>query len=57
MINFFFVCGVHVPLLSGVAHHGEYVDLVREPRNPYDSNAIRVDNLARQQVGELSNVV
>ncbi|CAN0079280.1 unnamed protein product, partial [Laminaria digitata] len=35
---------------SGVAHRGEFVNLVREPRNPYDRNAIRVDNLATQQV-------
>ncbi|CAN0429773.1 unnamed protein product, partial [Ectocarpus sp. 8 AP-2014] len=35
----------------GVAHLGEFVDLVREPNNPYDRNAIRVDNLTRQQVG------
>lgn len=34
-----------------MAHLGEFVDLVREPNNPYDRNAIRVDNLARQQVG------
>lgn len=33
----------------GVAHLGEFVDLVREPNNSYDRNAIRVDNLARQQ--------
>lgn len=35
----------------GVAHQGEFVDLVREPNNPYDRNAIRVDNLSHQQVG------
>lgn len=40
---------------SGVAHLGEFVDLVREPNNPYDRNAIRVDNLARQQVGFANN--
>ena len=33
-----------------MAHLGEFVNLVREPRNPYDRNAIRVDNLASQQV-------
>ncbi|CAN0248801.1 unnamed protein product, partial [Ectocarpus sp. 12 AP-2014] len=37
----------------GVAHLGEFVDLVREPNNPYDRNAIRVDNLTRQQVGHI----
>lgn len=39
------------PWHRGVAHLGEYVDLIREPRNPYDRNAIRVDNLSSQQVG------
>eukprot|EP00854_Cymbomonas_tetramitiformis_P029430 gene29430-36654_t len=28
----------------GVAHAGEYVNLVREAQNPYDRNAVRVDN-------------
>ena len=37
----------------GTAHVGEYVNLFREPRNPYDSNAIRVDNLAGGQVGHV----
>ncbi|CAM9404773.1 unnamed protein product [Pylaiella littoralis] len=37
----------------GVAHQGEFVDLVREPNNPYDRNAIRVDNLSHQQVGHI----
>eukprot|EP00903_Cladosiphon_okamuranus_P011919 g11195.t1 len=37
----------------GVAHLGEFVDLVREPNNPYDRNAIRVDNLSGQQVGHI----
>lgn len=41
---------------SGVAHLGEFVNLVREPRNPYDCNAIRVDNLATQQVRASGNV-
>jgi SWI/SNF-related matrix-associated actin-dependent regulator of chromatin subfamily A3 len=37
----------------GTAHEGEYVNLIREPRNPYDRNAIRVDNLAGVQVGHV----
>ena len=35
---------------SGTAHAGEYVSLVREPNNPYDRNAIRVDNMHGQKV-------
>jgi len=37
----------------GVAHPGEYVNLVREPHNPYDSNAVRVDNMMGVQVGHI----
>lgn len=36
---------------QGVVHQGEWVELVREPSNPYDANAIRVENMARVQVG------
>lgn len=35
---------------DGVVHTGEFVTLVREPRNPYDSNAVRVDNISGVQV-------
>lgn len=38
---------------SGVAHRGEFVNLVREPNNRYDKNAIRVDNLTGTQVGHI----
>jgi len=38
---------------SGVVRAGEYVVLVREPCNPYDWNAIRVDNIAGVQVGHI----
>ena len=38
---------------DGVAHPGEYVVLVREPNNPYDRNAIRVDNLRGENVGNV----
>jgi HIRAN domain/SNF2-related domain len=37
----------------GVAHPGEYVTLVREPSNPYDRNAIRVDNMRGEKVGHI----
>ncbi|KAK1869862.1 hypothetical protein I4F81_012327 [Pyropia yezoensis] len=39
---------------QGVVHQGEWVELVREPSNPYDANAIRVENMARVQVGHIS---
>lgn len=39
---------------SGMAHAGEYVNLVREPNNKYDRNAIRVDNMAGHQVGHIN---
>jgi hypothetical protein len=35
---------VGIQFYRGTAHPGEYVTLVREPHNPYDSNAIRCDN-------------
>jgi len=30
------------------------VGLVREPENPYDANAIRVENIAAEKVGHLN---
>jgi SWI/SNF-related matrix-associated actin-dependent regulator of chromatin subfamily A3 len=44
---------VGIRYYSGVAHPGEYVVLVREPSNPYDCNAIRVDNLRGEKVGHV----
>lgn len=44
---------VGVRYYSGTVHAGEYVSIVREPRNPYDANACRVDNLAGTQVGHI----
>jgi SWI/SNF-related matrix-associated actin-dependent regulator of chromatin subfamily A3 len=44
---------VGIRYYSGVAHPGEYVNLVREPRNPYDRNAIRVDNLRGEKIGHI----
>jgi len=41
----------------GVAHPGEYVNLVREPNNLYDRNAIRVLNLDQMQVGHIQKEV
>lgn len=43
---------------DGHATVGEYVRVRREPRNPYDSNAIRIDNVLRDQIGHIGrNVV
>jgi SWI/SNF-related matrix-associated actin-dependent regulator of chromatin subfamily A3 len=36
-----------------VAHPGEFVTLIREPANPYDRNAIRVDNVSGKKVGHI----
>lgn len=44
---------VGVRFYNGVISSGEVVLLKREPSNPYDSNAIRVDNVANVQVGHL----
>ncbi|CAJ1964574.1 unnamed protein product [Cylindrotheca closterium] len=44
---------VGIRYYQGVAHPGEYVYLVREPSNPYDRNAIRVDNVHHQKIGHI----
>jgi len=41
----------------GEAHEGEFVNLVREPNNIYDRNAVRVDNLEGQQVGHIKKEI
>ncbi|KAJ6007724.1 hypothetical protein N7540_011700 [Penicillium herquei] len=38
---------------NGIATPGEYVILRREPRNQYDRNAIRVDNIMGAQIGHI----
>jgi len=48
---------VGIRYYSGVAHPGEYVTLVREPSNPYDRNAIRVDNLRGEKVGHVKGTM
>jgi SWI/SNF-related matrix-associated actin-dependent regulator of chromatin subfamily A3 len=42
---------------DGQATVGEYVKVRREPRNPYDSNAIRIDNVLRDQIGHIGRQV
>lgn len=44
---------VGVRFYSGFASPGEVVMIRREPGNPYDSNAIRIDNVNRQQIGHI----
>ncbi|XP_037551513.1 helicase-like transcription factor [Nematolebias whitei] len=38
---------------TGVVNWGEMVGLVREPRNPYDRNAVKVTNVYGNQVGHI----
>ncbi|ETI23510.1 hypothetical protein G647_05312 [Cladophialophora carrionii CBS 160.54] len=42
---------------DGQATVGEYVRVRREPGNPYDSNAIRIDNVLRDQIGHIGRQV
>lgn len=44
---------VGIRFYSGMANPGEYILMRREPGNPYDSNAIRVDNVGGQQIGHI----
>lgn len=45
---------VGIRYYKGIAREGEYVNLVREPTNPYDRNAIRVDNMGGEKVGHVA---
>ncbi|KIW97302.1 uncharacterized protein Z519_02694 [Cladophialophora bantiana CBS 173.52] len=42
---------------DGQATVGEYVRVRREPSNQYDSNAIRIDNVLRDQIGHIGRNV
>lgn len=44
---------VGIRFYSGQATAGEYVAIRREASNPYDSNAIRVDNVMGAQIGHI----
>lgn len=44
---------VGIRYYDGVATMGEQVMIKREPGNPYDSNAIRVNNVQGTQIGHL----
>jgi SWI/SNF-related matrix-associated actin-dependent regulator of chromatin subfamily A3 len=48
---------VGIRYYDGVATVGEVVLLRREPSNPYDSNAIRVDNVLLRQIGHIPRQV
>lgn len=44
---------VGVRYYNGMATPGEQVSIRREPGNPYDSNAIRINNVQEVQIGHL----
>ncbi|GAB1318601.1 Rad5-like protein (SNF2 family domain-containing protein) [Madurella fahalii] len=48
---------VGVRYYNGMATAGEVVVCRREPSNPYDSNAIRVDNVLGHQIGHIPRTV
>jgi SWI/SNF-related matrix-associated actin-dependent regulator of chromatin subfamily A3 len=48
---------VGIRYYTGTAHPGEYVQLIREPNNAYDKNAIRVDNMKGIKVGHIKATV
>ena len=48
---------VGIRYYKGVAHPGEYIELIREPNNPYDRNAIRVDNLRGDKIGHVKAIM
>lgn len=44
---------VGVRFYNGHANPGEQILMKREPGNPYDSNAIRIDNVQNMQIGHI----
>lgn len=44
---------VGIQYYTGYATEGEFVIVRREPSNPYDSNAIRIENVRRDQIGHI----
>lgn len=48
---------VGVQYYNGIASDGEYILMRREPGNPYDRNAIRVDNVGGTQIGHIPRKV
>ena len=47
---------VGIQYYTGHATVGEHVIVRREPSNPYDSNALRVENVQRDQIGHIPYV-
>lgn len=45
---------VGIRFYDGRATVGEYVVVKREPKNPYDSNAVRINNVMGDQIGHLN---
>ena len=48
---------VGVRYYNGRSGTGEYTKVRREPSNPYDSNAIRIDNVMNHQIGHIGRNV
>lgn len=48
---------VGIRFYRGCATQGEVVMLCREPQNQYDTNALRVDNVQRKQIGHIPRQV
>lgn len=48
---------VGVRYYNGRATFGECVTVKRDPRNQYDRNAIRIDNVVGSQIGHISRVL
>ncbi|WPH01058.1 Hypothetical protein R9X50_00389300 [Acrodontium crateriforme] len=48
---------VGVQYYKGIASDGEYILMRREPANPYDRNALRVDNVGGIQIGHIPRKV
>ena len=44
---------VGIRYYRGTVNNDEMVSLIREPHNPYDRNAVRVDNVCGIQVGHI----
>jgi SWI/SNF-related matrix-associated actin-dependent regulator of chromatin subfamily A3 len=44
---------VGIRYYPGQVHQGEFVSLVREPQNPYDRNAVRIENMHGVKVGHV----
>lgn len=59
VLTFSFLLGILDTKIVGVQYYtghatpGEYVIVRREPSNPYDSNALRVENVQRDQIGHI----